>query len=127
MTLTELTSQRTRQAAAALAVTWGYPRAVTPVEIKRGRWYTSRDGIGWLINGIWADRPEGEWHLHGAGRPGTLGVLSREWTEMVAGEARKLGARRVYAPLLGTRPGLARLLERAGWKPGDLGPVLEVS
>jgi len=119
-------SARTRQAAAALAVAWGYPRAVTELEIKRGRWYTTRDGIGWLVCGLWADRDESEWHLHGVGRPGTLGVLSPRWSALVRAEARKLGAVRVYAPILGTRPGLARLLERAGWKPGEIGPVLEV-
>jgi len=124
---TELTSRRTKAAAAALARAWGYPRDITPLELQRGRWYTTADGIAWLMCGLWAGRSEDEWHLHGVGRPGTRGVLSAQWTALVRAEAQRLGAARVYAPLLGTQLGLARLLERVGWKPGDLGPVLEVA
>lgn len=123
MVTRELVSLRERRAAAALCLSWGYPRPITWLEIARGRWWASALGVGWLIEGA----SEGELHLHGIGRPGVRSVLSREWTADVLSTARKLRAKRVCAPLFGTNPALERLLRRAGWDKSDgLGPYLEV-
>jgi len=119
----ELTRRRDRQAAAALAIAWGYPRVITHLEIVHGRWWDTPCGVGWMIEGVHA----GELHLHGIGRPGVRSVLSREWTAVVLETARQLRAKRVYAPLFGTNPALERLLRRAGWVKSDgIGPYLEV-
>lgn len=111
-------------ALAALAKQWLYPREISWLEVQHARWYSTVDGIGWLIEG----RQVGHWHLHGIGRPGATGVLQAQWTAMVLEEAQRLGATRVYAPILNASAPLARLLRRAGWdKRDDLGPFLEVS
>lgn len=120
---TELTSLRTRRAAAALAVAWGYPRAVTELEIRAGRWWTTANGVAWLIWGI----SKGEVHMHGVGRPGARRVISSELTRLVLEAARGMGARRVYQPLLDQYPALERLWRRAGWTKRDaVGPYMEV-
>lgn len=119
----QLTTDGERRAAALEARSWGYPREVTWLELRAARWYRTAEGIGWLIEGAQADH----WHLHGIGRPGCPGVLGLEWTRMVREEARRLGAVRVYAPILNTGAPLERLLRRIGWDKRDaLGPFLEV-
>lgn len=140
MTPQPLTDLRSRRAAAALAVAWGYPRPVTWAEIVEGRWFSTPDGIGWLVLGC----TEGTVHMHGIGRPGAPRVISPELTAAVIEAAREMGARRVYQPLplqetlapeldrllaqAERAPALRELWRRAGWhKADELGPYLEVA
>lgn len=119
----ELRTLRSRRAAAALAVAWGYPRAVTELEVRAGRWWSTPDGVGWLI---WGVAPHTV-HMHGIGRPGAQRVICPELTQVVIEAARSMGATRVYQPLLSQYPALERLWRRAGWVKRDvIGPYQEV-
>lgn len=133
-TVTEQRTLRARRAAAALAVQWQYPRPITELEVRTGRWWSTPDGVGWLI---WGVSPH-EVHMHGVGRPGAdRRVITRELTPVILEAARSMGATRVTQPLgwgehTPEREGrkmraLVRLWVRAGWKLDEFGmPFMEV-
>lgn len=121
----ELTTLRERQAAAALCRDWGYPRAISWLEIVHGRWWETPYGVGFLIEG----GVQGDVLMHGCGRPGAgRRVISPELTKLVLRCAREMGAKRVIQPLQGgDYAGLRRLWVRAGWKCDEFGnPYMEV-
>lgn len=138
--MTELTSRRTRQAAAALAVQWGYPpHCITELEIRCGHWWSTDYGIGWLMWGA----GEGNVYAHGVSVPGTAHAVSERFRLDLTEAARRMGAKRVYHPLASRTllrdalvkmlaepdrsPAIRRVLTRAGWKEDEVGPYLEVS
>lgn len=120
----ELPDIRSRRAAAALAVAWGYPRPITELELQTGFWFSTPDGIAWLIWGV----REGELHMHGARRPEARpSVISRELTKQVLAAAKEIGAKRVTQPLGPPDAGIKRLWVRAGWTLDEYGmPFMEV-
>lgn len=124
MTPVELTSMRSKRAAAALALAWGYPRSILLYEIEAGRWWSTPDGVAWMVEGLDA----GDVQMHGIGRPGARRVISPDLTRMVLEAAHVMGARRVVQPLVGKEyAALRRLWVRAGWKLDEFGqPFMEV-
>lgn len=115
----ELTELRSKQAAAALCMAWGYSRAISWLEIVHGRWWETPYGVGFLIEG----GIEGDVLMHGCGRPGAgRRVISPELTELVLRCAREMGAKRVVQPLVGgDYAGIRRLWVRAGWAVDEFG------
>lgn len=117
-----------RDALAAKMVEWGFPRPITLDERRHGFWVTSAPQVGVLF---FCEGPleAGTWMLHAQPHPDHRGEFLRpEVYQLIRTVAGLLGARRLYAPLGGTRPGWQKFLMRYGGfeKQDGIGPYMDL-